>query len=343
MNATCPCLMQPLANAAMPAGFCAFSLPVSIDEARSVLSLPGGSNVLALERGTESVVVLEDTDGDGVPDTKRVVAREGSLNHGLALHDGYLYASSDTTVYRWPWKAGTTSVTVDSTIVINNINEDGNGGAPQGHKTRTLAFDSVGRLYVSVGSNENVDPNSFRSRIRRFNIDNTTLPIDFMTGEVFADGIRNAVAMAFDRDGILWAADTGADDLNRDDLGGDITDDNPAEELLKIPVEGLNFGYPFCFTEYRLDEPYAQGRGSAWAWPSFLENGTVTDDDCRNVYAQAEVAMQAHSSPLGITFYNYVPQEELPDYCPGGAFTESMDGYVCKLLLLSLWCMCFTC
>ena len=169
-NATCPCLAQPLADAVMPEGFCAFTLPVSIDQARSVLSLPGGNDVLALERGTESVVVLEDTDDDGVPDSKRVVAQADNLNHGIALYDGFLYASSDTTVYRWPWDSETNSVTGSSTIVINNINADGNGGAPQGHTTRTLEFDSFGRLYVSVGSNENVDPDSYRSRIRRFDI-----------------------------------------------------------------------------------------------------------------------------------------------------------------------------
>jgi glucose/arabinose dehydrogenase len=407
----------------LPAGFCAFEIPVSIDRARSVLSLPGGSDLLALERGTQSVVIMEDTDGDGVPDSKRTVAQADSLNHGMALFDGYLYASSDTTVYRWPWDETTKSVVGPPTIVINNINADGNGGAPQGHTTRTLEFDSEGRLYVSVGSNDNVDPDSFRSRIRRFNIVSNTInapssapsgnlqpsmsasstsssrynisvmpfsspwesnapsttavpsfepsgssepssapssstrpslsslpslepslsaepsaaptpqvfPLDFLSGEVFADGIRNGVAMAHDKHGVLWAADTGADNLQRQDLGGDITNDNPAEELLKLPEDlmGTHFGYPYCWTEYRLDEPYALGRGTAWAWPATF-NITVTDDDCRTKYGQASVAMQAHSTPLGITFYNYKPPGEIPDYCPGGAFPESMDGYVCK-------------
>jgi glucose/arabinose dehydrogenase len=139
--------------------------------------------------------------------------------------------------------------------------------------------------------------------------------------------------MAHDKHGVLWAADTGADNLQRQDLGGDITNDNPAEELLKLPEDlmGTHFGYPYCWTEYRLDEPYALGRGTAWAWPATF-NITVTDDDCRTKYGQASVAMQAHSTPLGITFYNYKPPEEIPDYCPGGAFPESMDGYVCKYL-----------
>jgi glucose/arabinose dehydrogenase len=228
------------------------------------------------------------------------------------------------------------------TIVINNINADGNGGAPQGHTTRTLEFDSLGRFYVSVGSNENVDPDAFRSRIRRFVIANVTFPIEFQTGEVFADGIRNGVAMAHDKHGVLWAADTGADNLQRQDLGGDITNDNPAEELLKLPEDlmGTHFGYPYCWTEYRLDEPYALGRGTAWAWPATF-NITVTDEDCRTKYGQASVAMQAHSTPLGITFYKYKPPGEIPDNCPGGAFPESMDGYVCEYFVTGVQLPCF--
>lgn len=140
--------------------------------------------------------------------------------------------------------------------------------------------------------------------------------------------------MAHDSQGVLWAADTGADNLWREDLGGDITDDNPAEELLMIPEEaaGIHFGYPYCWTQYRLTNPYAWqlGRGTAWAWPSFLDSGVVTDLDCRTKYGQATVAMQAHSTPLGMTFYEYKPPEERPDYCRGGAFPERMDGYLCK-------------
>ena len=45
-----------------------------------------------------------------------------------------------------------------------------------------------------------MDPDSYRSRIRRFDLTtaNITLPIDFQMGEVFADGLRNEVGLAFD-------------------------------------------------------------------------------------------------------------------------------------------------
>jgi glucose/arabinose dehydrogenase len=214
-----------LSNAVLAPGFCAYTLPVDVSTPRTVLSV-GTSDLLALDRGTNSVVFLFDSDEDGIPDSKRTLTTAVGLNHGLALYDGFIYASSDTTVYRWPHEEDFSSVG-DGGIVIENINADGQGGAPQGHRTRTLAFDEMGRLYISVGSKSNVDIDSYRARIRRFDLNNGALPQDFQTGEVFADGLRNEVGLAFDKHGVLWGVENGADTLFRSDMGGDIHQDNP--------------------------------------------------------------------------------------------------------------------
>jgi glucose/arabinose dehydrogenase len=217
-------------------GFCATQIPVDVLKPRSVRSI-SPSEMIVLERDTESVAYLFDSDGDGMPDSKTLLATAPSLNHGLAMHDGYLYASSDSTVFRWPFDMEdfdylnfTDTLTVnDAEIVIDNINENGRGGAPQGHQTRTLEFDYFGRLYITVGSEGNVDLNSYRSRIRRVLITrhhDFLAPMDFQTLEVFADGVRNTVGLAFDRHGVLWGVENGADNLQREDLGGDITEDN---------------------------------------------------------------------------------------------------------------------
>ena len=325
------CPADPLPNGLLANGFCAFELPVSLNEPRSIIALDE-SRVLALERRTNSVVLLEDSDQDGIADTRRQLVSASRLNHGLALHGGYIYASSDTIVYRWSYNDDESFSNIGPVeIVINNINADGQGGAPEGHTTRTLAFDSQGRLYVSVGSNQNVDPDSVRSRIRRFPdlSDPSIFPIDFLTAEVFADGLRNEVGLAFDRHGVLWGVENGADRLRRSDLGGDITNDNPAEELNRFPedIAGSHFGYPYCWTEYSLPEQYQMGRGTAWAWPSFLEAGTVTDEDCRQNYLGPEISMQAHSAPLGITFYEFQSAQNRSSECGDGAFPAEMDGY----------------
>jgi glucose/arabinose dehydrogenase len=338
---------------------------VSVAKARSVKVDKDSERIFVLERGTESIVHLFDSDGDGIPDTKEVVAYTEGLNHGLALFDGYIYASNSTTVSRWPLYDTSKSDNnndnndyyefplTNPEVVVNNMNEDGNGGAPQGHTTRTLAFDEAsGTMYVSVGSNNNVDLNSYRSRIRWVpNIhnnnnndpDNTgstttiTFPIDFQTMEVFADGLRNEVGLAFDQHGILWGVENSADNLEREDLGGDIHEDNPAEELNRFDPKqdvGKHYGYPYCWTEYKLPQPPGRGRGTVWAWPSFLQSDTIEDGECRSeeVFVPPVLAMQGHSAPLGITFFNWVPPEERSISCGDSvgvdsSFPEAMDGF----------------
>ena len=78
----------------------------------------------------------------------------------------------------------------------------GNGGAPLGHYTRTLVFNQ-NYLYIGISSLENVDKDSSRSRVRRFQ-----LPLNgeqqFDSGEIWADGLRNPLALAFDSNNVLW-------------------------------------------------------------------------------------------------------------------------------------------
>jgi glucose/arabinose dehydrogenase len=215
-----------LANAVVDTGFCAYQLPIDAGKPRTVLAV-GKTNLLALDRDSKSVVFFYDSDNDGLPDSRRTLVSASKLNHGLALNSGYIYASSYTTVYRWSYNNSEDFNSIgEQEILVENINADGQGGAPQGHTTRTLAFDDAGRLYISVGSGGNVDRDSFRSRIRRFE-PNAGLFQDFQSGEVFADGLRNEVGLAFDRHGVLWGVENGADKLEREDLGGDIHNENP--------------------------------------------------------------------------------------------------------------------
>ena len=320
-----------LAEAELFTNFCATELPVSVSGARTVLSL-GASDMLVLERGSYQVSWLKDTDQDGLADSIEelvVLDNDDHLTHGLAIEEGYLYASSSSAVYRWPVDLEDLSASQGQTpqVVISNMNADGNGGAPLGHRTRTLAFDSHGLLYVTIGSNDNIDLDSFRARIRRFNIsDSTTFPLDFSTGQVFAEGLRNVVGLAFDKFGVLWGMENGADDLNRTDLGGDIHDNNPSEELNRFPEAqaGLTWGYPYCWSEYQLPENYSNGTNSIWAWPDFMNDGIHTDQWCRANTQPSELSMQAHSAPLGITFYQYNPN---PVPSCAGSFPAWMDGY----------------
>ncbi|CAL8072892.1 unnamed protein product [Orchesella dallaii] len=221
------------------------------------------------------------------------------LNHGIACYSGYLYASSSVTTYRWPFTPGQrTEITETAEVVIKNM-------PPAGHATRTLIFDDAGILYISVGSGTNVDQDSSRARIRRFNI--SSIPnggIEFDSGEVFADGLRNEVGLAFDGEGILWGVQNGADELHRDDLGGDIHNTNPADEMTKFDQPlGTFYGYPYCWT---VDQLANHEHGEQFAWPDFLTDGIHSDAWCKNVSNNRPptLPLPAHYAALGITFYD---------------------------------------
>jgi len=257
-----------------------------------------------LVSSTTAITAIRETNhGDGTSTVETITIVNGTgldLSHGIAYHNGFLYAASPVTVYRWPYRPGQFSLINQNTRenVVTNITENRNG-----HITRTLIFDDVGRLYISVGSESNVDNDSNRSRIRRFTIEQQFLPIPFSNGEVFADGCRNTVGLGFSNSGVLFGVDNGADMLDRPDLGGALWPENPAEEMNKFSLQiGTHYGYPYCWSTYNLP---GYPSSTQFAWPTFLNDTIHTDPWCQSPTNNAPpvLSMPAHSAPLSIEFY----------------------------------------
>lgn len=92
--------------------------------------------------------------------------------------------------------------------------------------------------------------------------------------------MRNAVGLATDQTNVLWGADCGADNLTREDLGGDIHNTNPADELIRFVEDPKAFyGYPYCWT---IDQLEGYSRGQQYAWPDFMGDNKHTDVWCQN-------------------------------------------------------------
>jgi glucose/arabinose dehydrogenase len=245
---------------------------------------------------------------NGVSDsTERVVlATASGVGHGIALWGDYLYASSSTTVFRWAYTGGRQALGASQTVV---------SGIPSGgHSTRTLIFDGEGNLYVAVGSGSNVDTDSSRARVIRYPASALGSASTLALGEVFADGLRNEVGLALDSRGRVWGVENGVDNLERADLGGDIHNDNPGEELNLFAEPGKFYGYPYCWSEFILAA--GDGPNTQWAHPQFIEDGTHTDAWCKNPanVVPPVYSMQAHTAPLDIKLYQ------------GGAFPSDMNG-----------------
>lgn len=137
-----------------------------------------------------------------------------------------------------------------------------------GHVTRTILFDNDGKLILTDGSTCNIcnetDPR--RAAALRFNADGSGM-------EIFARGLRNTVGLALHPvTGEIWGTDNGADGLG---------DDVPPDEI-NIIRGGKDYGWPRCY-----------GDGSLY--PGFSGDCSTTE--------RPELKLQAHSAPLGISFY----------------------------------------
>jgi glucose/arabinose dehydrogenase len=286
------------------AKLCVYVFAQNIPAARQLAFAPNGD--LFVNAG--SVVVLWDADKNGTSDAneRATFATAPGLNHGIAFSrdNKFVYASSPTTVFRWAYSPGMRSTQVAAEVVVSGI-------PAGGHATRTLAFDSQGRLIVSIGSASNVDATQdewdTRAQIRRFVIPANILSggLGYASGEVIATGMRNEAGIFVDEGDRIWGVENGRDNLSDSDLGGDIHNDNPGEEINLIDGKGPKFyGYPLCFSEFKLATG-ARGQGAQWADQTLAAAQQKTDDYCRDpaqVRAPA-YAMPAHWAPLGIIRY----------------------------------------
>jgi len=303
---------------------CARVFATGLGKPRGVVVV-GPADVVVVDAASGGRLVrVWDGDADGVSSgSERAVVHSGNLglNHGVEVVDKWLYASSKDAVYRFELPSGwakdrDNSVLGDPVKVVDGMGAGSAQVRPgdatvAGHVTRTLRAGG-GDLFISVGSAGNVDPDPFRSAIRRVkladlaSVTSEKEALWFVNLEVFASGVRNEVALAVDpRDGALWGAENAADGVRREDLGehGVLHQDNPAEELNRFggAASGQFYGYPYCFSEFSI-APSRGGQvpGTQWVWQGPVRNFSNhgwTDEKCQNV---SEVVppvkvMQAHS------------------------------------------------
>jgi glucose/arabinose dehydrogenase len=294
--------------------YCSITFAQNVSRARQLAFAPNGDLFVASDG---QIVVLFDANGDGVSDAgeRSTFAAVPDGNHGLALTATHVYASSQSTVYRWAYKHGDRVAAGPMETVVYGI-------SPLGHSTRTLLIDGQNRLYVSIGSAGNVDapadpntPPAYRALIRRYNL--ASIPAaGYVTedGEAFAYGLRNEVGLFIDSKNRMWGVENGRDNLM---VGGDIHFDNPAEEvnLFDLNRPGRNYGFPFCWSEgIWMDTAMAKGPGTQHLDPD--QPGAFTEAKCqdKNVVVPPAFVLGAHLAPLDIVEYR------------GGGYPAEMQG-----------------
>lgn len=264
-------VVPPAEEVRLPPGFGISVFALVLRDPRMMALGPDGLLYVA-ERGAGRIVRLPDRDGDGVADSASgsvevvadVVADGLNAPSSIAFYkDGSLYVGETTRVLRLSDPDGD-SVFQEREVIVDGLPSGG-------HSTRTVLFaPDWETLYVSVGSSCNVcvEEDERRATIMRYDPDGSG-------GEVYATGLRNAVGITF-RPGTdeLWGTNNG-----RDRLG----DDQPPETVYVVR-QGDDAGWPYCHSGRIVDPDLGQ------------------PDSCTGILAPA-VEMQAHSAPLGLTFY----------------------------------------
>lgn len=237
------------------------------------------------------------------------------MNHGIELSDdgNTLYASSENDAYAWDYDASDQSTSNRRTLVTNMEGDD--------HVTRTLLLSRTTPdwLIISFGSKSNLDFQATEigdgsATVKAFNLANRSGQYDYPTqGTLLGWGLRNEVGLAeHPNSGGIWGVENSADQLSRH--GVDVHENNPGEELnflgylngTETPTQGTNFGYPWCFSSWKVDElPQNQdlkiGTQFAIDQEQTLNNENKTDEFCAD-QTQSRLVFEAHMAPLDIKF-----------------------------------------
>jgi glucose/arabinose dehydrogenase len=249
---------------ALPPGFAISVFVQGLDDPRMLAIGPDGALYVA-ERGAGRILRLPDQDGNGLADVQQVVAQGLNAPSSLAFYrDGSLYVAETTRVLHLS-DPNPQGVYQKQEVIVDGLPSGG-------HSTRTVLFSPDGAtLFVSIGSscNECIESDRRRAAIMAYNPDGSH-------ARLYARGLRNAVGITF-RPGTdeLWSTNNG-----RDSLGDDLP-----PETINLVQQDDDFGWPGCHAGRIVDPEF----GSPQA--------------CQGVKAPL-VEMQAHSAPLGLTFYS---------------------------------------
>ena len=162
------------------------------------------------------VMIIRDSDDDGLPDAMETFAEGLTLPNGLAYHDGYLYVAGGASINR-----------ISATGAVETLADDLPSGT--GFATGGIAVGEDDRLYVAMGA-----PCSFCEFEDRERGAILSMNLDGSDRQLVADGFRRPADLAFFR-GQLWTLDSAPRQSQR----------NALDELNRVQSGGW-YGFPYC-------------------------------------------------------------------------------------------------
>ncbi len=232
----------------------------------------------AIGHSANRVVLLRDSNGDGVAEVQEVYITGLTQPYGTALIGDTLYVGNTDALLAYPYTPGATKMTATPRKLASFKSG--------GHWTRNLLPNADGsRLYVGVGSETNIADKGMEAEAGRACIQE----YDIATGQIrpFADGLRNPVGMAWEPvTGALWTVVN-----ERDGLG----DETPPDYLTAV-VDGGFYGWPYSY------------------WDRIVDTRVPQDPERVAASITPDYALGGHTASLGLC---WLPAGTLPGFGEG--------------------------
>ena len=309
---------KPDVTLTLPAGFTATVFADGLGKARHIATTANGYVYVKLDgnRNGKTIVRLKDNNGDGIADQE--VDFGNFKGTGIGVKDGYLYASSDTEVYRFKLNAdGVVENPAKPELIISGLISRGE------HEAKAFTLDNSGNIYVNIGAFSNSCQIEDRKTgslgmkpcpvldsaagIWQFKTDKTNQ--GYADGIKYATGLRNVVGLDWNTStNSLFAMQHGRDQLHSIFPAMFTDKDNaelPAECMYELKL-GSNAGWPYIY--------FDPLQGKKILAPEYGGDGkkTAGEDAIDPI-----VAFPAHLAPDGLLFYT---GNQFPERYKNGAF-----------------------
>ncbi len=270
-----------------PEGFTVTRFADSLDNPRWIYVAPNGDIFIAMantisdgftktasdkkpRKSSNTILLLRDSDGDGVPEIKTVFLKGLNRPLGMLVLNNKFYVANTNGLWAYPYSSGQT-VMADSGTKILELP----AGGYNNHWTRNIIASRDGtKIYISVGSGSNVAERGHDNEIRRANI--LEINPDGSGERIYAAGLRNPVGMDWATStNTLWTAVN-----ERDHLGDELVPDYATS----VKENGF-YGWPYAYFGKNAD-PRLNGERMD------LVNSTLVPD----------VPLGAHTASLGLVF-----------------------------------------
>ena len=245
----------------------------------------GASASQDLGKSARNIILLRDTNGDGIADSQTVFLSGLNQPFGMLILNNYFYVANTDGLWRYPYVTGQSKITSKGTRILSLP-----AGGYNNHWTRNLRANKDGsKIYISVGSGTNDEEKGPENEVRRADI--LEINPDGIHERIYASGLRNPAGIDFNpQTNELWAAVN-----ERDDLG-----DNLVPDYLTSVKEGGFYGWPYVYFGQHEDPNHVGEHPE-------LAKKSITSD----------LSLGSHTASLGLAFYT---GKKFPIQYQGGAF-----------------------